>query len=249
MDKIKSNVIAVFLIVVLAGCTSLPKDNGRSEVDSLLSERGIETKQSTDEKLDEYVKRVTSKPLTVESVTQIALLNNAQLKKAYAQLGLAAADVYEAGRIRNPIFSYAVLDSNQSGERDLITLSFITSLTDIITLPARKRIAETQFAAIKQSVGANVLSIVKQVQVAFYLCAAAEQIAKVQSQLHKAAQLSAQLAHRYHQAGNISERQLLQEKANASEAKFKMHDAKGSALLARTELANLSGLAIDRSYR
>ena len=249
MDKIKRNAVAVFFIIALAGCTSLPKDYGRSDIDFLLSERGISKNEIADGQLHAYVQSLINKPLTAESATQITLINNAELKKNYAQLGLAAADVYEAGRIRNPIFSYSVLDSNQSGERDLITLGFITSLADMITLPSRKKLAEAQFAATKQSIAADVLRTVRQVQIAFYASMAAEQIALVKSQMHKTTELSSQLAHRYHQAGNISDRELLEEDARASEAKFEMLDANAAALLARTELANLLGLTVDQSWQ
>ena len=38
-----------------------------------------------------------------------------------------------------------------------------------------------------------------------------EQVAEIKAQIYKTAELSAQLAHRYHNAGNISERELLEE--------------------------------------
>ena len=236
------------LSFAITGCSSLPKDYGRGEVNTLLADRNIPVDTLEKGNAEDFAKSLIEKPLTVDSVTQLALIKNADLKKTYAQLGLAAADVYEAGRIRNPIFSYSQLDSNQSGERDLITLGFITSLADLITLPARKNLAERQFASTKQAVGAEVLNTIKGVQTAFFAYQAAEQIALVKSQIYKTAQLSSDLAHRYHDAGNISDRELLEENTSATEAMFESLAANAEALEARTELANLLGLKIEDDW-
>lgn len=249
MQTISQKLFPAVLAIALAGCSSIPKDYGRSEIDSLLSERGIPVKEIENVNVQHYVESIIASPLTVDSVTRLALINNADLKKAYARLGFAAAEVYEAGRIRNPIFSYAQLDSNQSGERDLITLSFIVSLADLITLPARKNLADAQFSASKQSIGAEILQTMQEVQSAYYDYLAAEQVAQLYSQMHKTAQLSSQLAQRYHQAGNMSDRELLEESAKESEAKFESLDANSAAQSARKNLANLVGLAIEDPWR
>ena len=237
------------LLFVVSGCTSLPKDYGRGEVNTLLSDRNIPVKSLDTIDVEHYTASLIEQPLTVDSSTQLALIKNTTLKKTYAQLGLAAADVYEAGRIRNPIFSFSQLDSNQSGERDLITLGFITSLADLITLPSRKHLAETQFASTKQLVGAKVLNTVQDVQRAYFNYQTAEQVAEIKAQIYKTAELSAQLAHRYHNAGNISERELLEENSKAFNAMFDSLEAKGDALETRTELANLLGLKIEEDWQ
>ena len=236
------------LLFVISGCTSLPKDYGQSEVNTLLTDRNIPVESLGATDIEDYTVSLIKQPLTVDSITQLALIKNATLKKTYAQLGLAAADVYEAGRIRNPIFSFSQLNSNQSGERDLITLGFITSLADLITLPSRKNLAETQFASTKQRVGAEVLNTLREVQLAYFSYQTAEQIAEIKAQIYKTVQLSSQLAHRYHDAGNISERELLEENAKASDAMFDSLDAKADALDARTELANLLGLKTEEDW-
>lgn len=237
------------LLFVISGCTSLPKDYGQSEVNTLLTNRDIPAEPLGATDIENHTSSLIKQPLTVDSVTQLALMRNASLKKTYAQLGLAAADVYEAGRIRNPIFSFSQLDSNQSGERDLITLGFITSLADLITLPSRKDLAETQFATTKQRVGAEVLNTLQEVQHAYFSYQTAEQIAEIKAQIYHTAQLSSQLAHRYRDAGNINERELLEEITKASDAMFDSLDAKADALEARTELANLLGLKIEETWQ
>ena len=156
---------------------------------------------------------------------------------------MAAADVYEAGRIRNPVFSFASLDSNVSGERNLTTFGLITSFTNLITLPARKRLAEGEFAVMKQSIGAEVLDIVAKTEAAFYEFVAAKQVAAIRTQIAKAGKLSLELAKRYYDAGNLTPRDFALEHAVASELQLASLEAEAEAYGKRTELATLLGLS------
>ena len=114
----RSCCISSVVLLALGGCATLPPDLGRSDVDALVGERGMPVEAATNENGDSLVESLTSEPLSAESSIRIALVNNPDLKASYAQLGFAAADVYAAGRIRNPVFSASVLDSNQAGGRD-----------------------------------------------------------------------------------------------------------------------------------
>ncbi len=233
--------IAIFLF--LAGCTSIPKDLGRSDVNALISERGvpIESDMATDKA--DYIGTLLANPLTSDSAIRIALANNPQLKATYASLGIAAADVYEAGRIRNPVFSFTSLDSNVSGEMNQKTFGLILSFTDLITLPSRKRFAEGEFAAMKESISAEIVNVAAETEVAFYEFVAAKQVAALRTQIARAGELSLQLAKRYFDAGNLTPRELALEQAAASETKLAALEANAEAYGKRVELANLLGLS------
>jgi len=165
----------------------------------------------------------------------------------YADLGIAAADVYEAGRIHNPIFHYSNLDSDESGESNLETFGLVTSFTSLITLPSRKRYAEGEFERVKELVAADVLEIVTETENAYYDYVAAEQMASVQSQISKAGYLSFELAKRYEKAGNLSPREFLEEQIIASETKLESLDASADAYEKRSELVNLLGFSLGQS--
>ena len=128
---------APIVLLALSGCASVPADLGRGDVDALIQARGQPLDASASiEASAELLRSLTAAPLTPDSAVRIALINSPSLKAVYAELGFAAANVYEAGRIRNPIFSGALLDSSASGERDQLTLGLVGSFTDLITLPA-----------------------------------------------------------------------------------------------------------------
>ena len=236
------------VLLALNGCTTLPPDLGRSDVDALVSERGKPVDAGTSQDGTSLVESLTSQPLDAESAIRIALVNNPELKASYAKLEIAAADVYTAGRIRNPVFSASVLDSNQSGDRDQLTFGLVASFTDLLTLSARKRLAAAEFARIKQSIGAEVLRVAADAEAAYYRFVAAKQVAALRSQIARAGMLSAALAERYHAAGNLTPRELALERAAAAEAQLAALEADAETYTLRTELATVLGLSVAGTW-
>ena len=246
METHTKPIIVAVLFGLLAGCTSIPDDLGKSDVDTLLNNRGVQTPEDSQIDSKEYLDSLSSKALTADTAVRIALANNPKLKTTYAELGIAAADVYEAGRIHNPIFHYSNLDSDESGESNLETFGLVTSFTSLITLPSRKRYAEGEFERVKELIAADVLEIVTETENAYYDYVAAEQMALVQSQIAKAGYLSFELAKRYDKAGNLSPREFLEEQITASETKLESLDASAEAYEKRSELINLLGFSLER---
>jgi cobalt-zinc-cadmium efflux system outer membrane protein len=244
MKYIINFLATTYIFVVLIGCTSVPKDLGRSDVDTIVSERGLPISSEPLTNQNDLVKTLIAEPLTAESAIRIALVNNPTLKVSYAGLGIAAADVYQAGRIRNPIFSFISLDTNASGERNQTTFGLITSFTDLITLPARKRFAEAEFTAKKQSISAEVLAVAIEAEAAFYNFVASKQFAALHAQIAKAGELSLGLAKRYYVAGNLTPRELALEHATASEFKLAALEAEANAYAKRVELATVLGISV-----
>jgi len=233
--------LAVF---ALAGCTTVPKDLGRGDVDALAEHRGrISAAPDTDDARKELLAELTSKPLGADEAVRITLLNNGDLQASYARLGFGAADVYEAGRIRNPVVSAAVLDPDVAGAMNQVTLGLAASFTDLLTLPARKRLSTAAFAALEADIGADVMQTAAETESAWYGYAAAQQVEALRRQVALAAQLSARLAERYFEAGNINARELALERAAASEARIAALDASTKTQAARTRLALLLGLS------
>ena len=239
-------IIVAVLFGLLTGCASIPDDLGKSDVDVLLNDRGVQTPKESQVESKEYIDSLSSDALTADTAVRIALANNPNLKTTYAELGIAAADVYEAGRVHNPIFHFSTLDSNESGESNSTTFGLITSFTSLITLPSRKRYAEGEFERVKELVAAEVLEIVTETENAYYDYVAAEQMASVQSQIAKAGYLSFELAKRYDKAGNLSPREFLEEQIIASETKLESLDASAEAFEKRTELVNLLGFSLGQ---
>lgn len=235
--------------LLLSACASIPPDLGRDAVDSMVAARGqsIDAPESR-EAIRLWVESMIAQPLSAESAARVALVNNAYLQKQYARLGFGRADLYEAGRIRNPVVSASVLQSSVSGERDQLTFGLVTSFADLLTLSARKRLSNTAFMAMKQSIGAKVLSVAAETEEVYFHYAAAQQIAALKKQVAHAGALSAELATRFFDAGNINAGELAQHQAAASEAEIEAIEAAAEAVVARTQLAALLGLSSGEAW-
>ncbi len=236
--------VALLAVLGLGGCTTLPGDLGRGDVDALTGQRGqFSAAAESEQQRDDLIRQLTAAPLSAEDAVRITLLNNAELQASYARLGFAAADVYAAGRMRNPVLAVSSLDPDVAGAMNQLTLGLAASFTDLITLPARKRLSEASFAAMKASIGAEVMHKAVEAEGAWYGYAGAQQVEALRRQLALAADLSAQLAERYFAAGNLNARDLALERAVASEARLEVLDAAAHTARARTELALVLGLS------
>ena len=61
-----------------------------------------------DAQVDQEVRALLHDTLTVDGAIQVALLNNRNLQALYAELGVAQADLVQAGLLKNPVFDGAV---------------------------------------------------------------------------------------------------------------------------------------------
>ncbi len=235
----------VAITLLFAGCGSIPVDQGRSEVDRMLLTRG----QPLEATVKESLSRLLQEPITRDTALKIALVNNPKMKMSYARLGFGAAQAYEGSRIRNPVFEGSWLDPRNVSGRTFITLGLAISLSDLITLSARKKLSQAEFDALKMSVGQDIVSLLAETELAYYDYVGAELTAQLTAKIAKAGNLSAALAQRFRDAGNFSPRELAIAKSAAAETGLRSLEAQAEAMAARTRLANLLGLSIAESWR
>ena len=125
--------------LALSGCAHFSPDGGLDAVSSLTQARtgqalyrdaadGTATSQAT-------VSQLLSQPLDVDSAVRIALLNNKGLQVALASLGVAEADLVQAGRLKNPGFSFGRL---RTGDEIEIDRSIMLDLLGLLTMPIRR---------------------------------------------------------------------------------------------------------------
>jgi cobalt-zinc-cadmium efflux system outer membrane protein len=239
VPRTRIRIPAATLALLLAGCSSLPADHGRKDVAGLVAARGTPLpEEAAGAKL---IAELAGKPLTADSAVRIALVNNPRLKAEYARLGIASAEVYDAGRLSNPTLSAAWLDSDETGAADQVTYGLTQSFTDLLLLRSRTRLARGEFARAQQSVGREIQNLAADTEAAYYRLVGAKQVAAMRAAIANAATVSAQLAQRFSDAGNINRLELAQAQAAASESELKRLEAEASLAEARAELNMLLG--------
>lgn len=236
-------------VALMAGCSNLPADFGRGDVARLVEARGQPVSDGTAPDHAQLIMDLTSKPLTRDSALRIALINNPRLKTEYSRLGIAAAEVYDAGRLSNPTLSAARFSSNEAGAADEVSFGLTQSFTDVLLLPARNRLAKGEFVRTQQQVGSAIQSLAADTESAFYRLQGAQQVAAMRATVAKAALTSAELAQRFFDAGNINRLELAQEQATASEARLEVLEAQAKLATARAEFNALLGFTSgERSW-
>jgi outer membrane protein TolC len=230
---------------LLAGCASFSPDGGYDAVQSAVRERGVtqhapwirSEKDAETARAD--VKKLLAAPLTADAAVQIALLNNRGLQATYADLGIAETDVVQAGRLRNPGFSFGRFTRADEVE---IERTFLFDLLGLLTMPIRTDLEKRRFALTQDRVAAEIMQVATDTRRAWVGAVAAREAAKYMEQVKDAAEASAELARRMAAAGNFSKLDQAREQVFYGEATAQLARARQAALVEREKLTRLMGL-------
>ncbi|MDN3506517.1 MAG: TolC family protein [Simkaniaceae bacterium] len=182
------------------------------------------------------------KELTGEFAVQIALLNNQNLQAIYESLGIAKAQLAQAGLLKNPIFSFSYRFSLEAAVTDLIDASLFQNFLEILLIPLKKRMARAELEATQAMVTTQILAVIAETKIAFYRLQAAEQIWDLKKQILLATELSYEAAKKLFEVGNIKDLQVSMERSLYEQAKLEVASAEIAILEARERLNILMGL-------
>ncbi len=233
-------------VCALSGCASSPSDWGAGEVDALLAERGHVV---SNQNAHQGSAKSLAGPLTLDQALSLALNNSPTIRAAYSELGYGVAEVYEGNRIRNPILSLSLLEPTNAGGVSRFSYGFLASLTDLITLPARKEFAEAEFRALQADVAATIFNVVADAEYAYFDYATSYHLVQVRQRISQAARIAATLGQQFFDAGNLPLKTLATLKATAAAAEAALHSQQAEAEKARSALANLLGVSANSSWQ
>lgn len=232
------------MTIVLTGCATFSQDGGLDTVSSLTRERTgqvVQREKSSEntESVQATVSQIIAKPLTPDSAVQLALLNNKDLQASFAELGVAEADLVQAGRLRNPSFSFG----RQRGGDDVeIERSVMFSLVSLLTMPLQSKIEGRRFEQAKLLAASQAVQLAADTRKAYFNAVAARQSAQYAEQVLTAAEAGAELAQQLGKVGNFSKLDQAREQVFYAEATAQLARARHNATAAREELTRLLGL-------
>ena len=235
----------VGIAVLLSGCATVQPGLDPPQINRLLAARGapeLGWEQNSSGADGALVTKWLAEPMTAERAVRVAMLRSPRLQEEYARLGLARAEIMEAVQIANPRFSIGNLNA-LGGPGSQLTLGLAMPLVDLLVLPARARLARSDFERAKLAIAASVLGVGFDVESAWYDYVGAQQVADMRAAVASGMATSAELARRFYSAGNISELQLKREEAAASQAQIDAARAVVAARMARLRLNTTIGLS------
>jgi outer membrane protein TolC len=235
---------APLALAVLAGCTTVAPDGGLPSVAAIARERiGAEPRLARDDasarELAQSVAATLAQPLGMDDAVKIAVLANPGLQASYWKVGIAQADLAQAGRLPNPVLDYKHL----SNAGDVaIERSFTVNLVRLLTLPLASRLEAQRFEQVKLEVAREIEQHARDTRVAWVDAVAARQALDYARQVDAAAEASAELAGRMASAGNMSQLDLSREQIYHAETQAALARAGKQAVAAREKLTRLLGL-------
>lgn len=237
--------LSLVSFLLLNGCVSFSKDAGFSEVIALVedrsgqipimleSEAGLVCNQENVQSLLEY-------PLMADDAVRVALINSSGLQASLTELGIAEADLVQAGKLPNPTLSYVKLSPVHDEYN--IERKILFDVIGLLTIPIKKEIECRRFQQAKLQAAMDILQLAAETRKAYYIALSACQSVHYLEQIKDAAEASAQLARRMAQVGNLNKLKLAREQAFYAEVMAQLAAAELMALKEREHLTRLMGL-------
>jgi outer membrane protein TolC len=234
----------ITLITLLGGCATLSPDAGFSSVESMAKERLNKDVKWVKTDADKQavhgrVQELLTKPLSADDAVQIALLNNPSLQATYSILGIAEADLVQAGRLHNPGFSFARLERADVFEYER---KFIFDVFGLLIIPTRTKLETRRFEQTRLAVSAEVMRVAAQTRRAYIDAVAAQQTAAYMDDVKMAGEASAELAARMAKVGNWSKLDQARQQAFYVEVVAQQAKTKAAQFSARENLTRMMGL-------
>lgn len=236
-------IAAASLCAGIAGCASFSPDGGYAEVRQLAQQRTSDAIPATAPgagKVDQQVAALLARPLSAEAAVSIALLNNRSLQAGYAELGIAEADLVQAGRIANPVLSFGRMKGHDGIE---IERKLMLPVIGLLTMPVATRLERRRYEQAQLRAAGEVLRTADATRRAWHGAVAAQQSAEYMEQVRDAAEASAELARRMALAGNWSKLQHAREQAFYADAVAQLARARQNRTVEREKLTRLLGLS------
>jgi outer membrane protein TolC len=231
------------LVLLVGGCATFSKDGGFDDVSAMTQQRvGLPVARTSDDNASATEATVTemlAQPLTPDSAVRIALLNNKGLQTMFAELGVAEADLVQAGRLRNPGFSFSRL---RGGDDLEIERSIMFDLVGLLTLPVRSNIERRRFEQAKLQAATEAVRLASDTRRAYFNAVAAQQTVKFMGQVKLSAEAGAELAQRMARVGNFSNLDYARQQMFYADATAQLARSLHTATATREQLTRLLGL-------
>jgi len=240
----RARIFICWLPFTLLGCANFSADGGLNRVSELSRERigySIPSVHNTmnSSAAEARINTLLSAPLSSDSAVEIALLSNPRLRVAFADLGIAEADLVQAGRLRNPGFSFGRLAGNGEVEIDR---AIIFDLSGLLSMPLRRAIQERRFTQTQLQAALQIVRLATDTRRAYFQAVAAQQSLLYMKQVDQAAQASSELAERMTKAGNWGKLEQAREQAFRHEVAVQLARAEHNVNATHERLVRLLGL-------
>jgi cobalt-zinc-cadmium efflux system outer membrane protein len=241
----------IFLTVLplaLAGCTSTNPKAAFADVDKTVNAHIDQSVQwqrddSSRKEIAGVIESLLKTNLTAQSAVAIALLNNRSLQAEFEEIGISQAELAQASRLQNIEIAGSLRFPNRPPSAADVEYSATGNLLDLLTLPARKRIASRNLEQTKLQVASKVLELAADTQTAFYTVQAETEFLNRLKVIIEVNDAAADFSKRQHDAGNINDLEFDNQQVSAAQSHLDLARALAQIQSQRERLNRLLGLS------
>jgi len=220
---------------------------GQAELEQTIRERTgkqIEWRKdaAADDQVARHIHALVHRPLTTDSAVQVALLNNRELQAMFEEIGIANANLIEAGLLKNPTFAVSARFPDRPPSATNVEMSIAEDFFDVLLIPLRKKVAASELARTKLRVGDEILKLAVEVKTAFYEMQAQQELLERLHAINETEGAALELSIRQHEAGNIPDLDLANQQATYSQTKLEASQIATAIASSRERLNRLMGL-------
>lgn len=239
--------LLAILVVGSSACTTVSEEAAFQNVAASVEKRiqhKVEWPRTAEKEsaADKSIASLLGKGLTARIATEIALLNNRDLRATYSEFGIARAALLQSGLLPNPIAN-AVFRYPTEGGMPNLDFGLVFSFLDIMLMPFRRDIAKSEFERAKLILTREVIDLATRVRLAFYAYQAQRQLVGLFEPLVASSRASVAAAQTLHDAGNVTLLAVVTERVLFASSKLSLADARARRLAARENLNVLMGLS------
>ena len=239
--------LSLLALLTLGGCAAVRPQAAFDDVRQTLADRAdIRVEWSTDSDedaaLQAEVDRLLADSLTADAAVQIAVLNNRRLQATYEDLGVAQAELVQAGLLGNPVFRGSALFPFDAAGATSLGLGAALQFLDVFAIPLRRAVAQDEYQAVRLRVAEAVLDLAAETRVAFVQAQAARLRVEFQQRAVANAEAGYQATLLLREAGNVPSVELLAEQALYEQARLDLLAAQADAAERREALARRLGV-------
>ncbi len=232
------------IALLLSGCAAFSPDGGMSFVQRATNGGiGKDTVKITSDadaqQARQRVEALLAESLTIESAVQVALLNNRGLQAAYNDLGISEAAFVAASLPPNPRLSLSRIAGGGIVE---IELGIIANILALLTIPARRDIAERQFSQAQHKAVEATFRLAAETRRAWVRAVAAQELVGFLIQARTSADAAADLMRKLGETGGANKLDQARAGAFNAEVGIQLAQARLRARAEREALIRLLGL-------
>lgn len=239
----------LILCLFASACSKLPPlDDGT--VSCTISNRigsDVKWKQCDcqNEWIDELIDCAISNELSADTAIQIALLNNPKIQAIFEDLGIARADLVEAGLLSNPSFEIEVRYPHSKGLKTNIEYLITSSLLDIFLIPLRTSLARLEFEQTKLRVSHAILELAFEVRKTYYeLVAEKKNLQYIQSVV-ELTRIISEISAKQFAVGNVNALELQLPQARLVDAELQLSQSQAEMIRLSEKMHRLLGFTND----